>query len=208
MKLIQESTILVIDDDISNLIIIEALLSPSCSQIILQSNPLLGIELLRKKKIDLILLDIIMPEIDGYKVCLRIKEDPKIKHIPVIFLSSLMRTSDKVKGFEVGAVDYISKPFQAAEMIARIESCLKLHRQLQQTQTFKLNQEQLERYGLTNREFDILNLYIAGYSRKKIAQHYGLTEHTVKWHLGNIYRKLNVSNRAELLAVIQASNLK
>ena len=199
MNYIQESTILVIDDEISNLVIVDALLGDQCQQLIVQTNPLLGLVLLEKTHIDLILLDIMMPEIDGYEMCQRLKAKPSTQYIPVIFLSSLIRASDKVKGFEAGGVDYISKPFQVEEMLARIESCLKLHHQLQQTQQNTLNLKKLEAYALTARELDILSLYITGRSRKKIAKAIYLSEHTIKWHLANIFKKLTVKNRAELL---------
>ena len=77
---------------------------------------------------DLILLDIMMPGIDGYEVCRRLKADKRTRSIPVLFLSALTETEDKVKGFACGGLDYITKPFQSAEVIARIETHLKLRR--------------------------------------------------------------------------------
>src|SRR5208283_3004799 len=91
---------------------------------------------------DLILLDINMPEMNGYEVCKQLKSAPELSKIPVIFLSALDGTEDKVKAFESGAVDYISKPFQFEEVHARVETHLKLH-ELQQE--VKLQNEQLER---------------------------------------------------------------
>ena len=77
---------------------------------------------------DLILLDIIMPEMDGYEVCRSLKADRKLKEVPVIFISALGEVSDKVKGFSAGGVDYINKPFQTEEVLARIETHLALRR--------------------------------------------------------------------------------
>jgi two-component system sensor histidine kinase/response regulator len=77
---------------------------------------------------DLILLDINMPEMNGYEVCERLKKDEKLAGIPVIFLSALDETEDKVKAFRSGGVDYISKPFQVDEVQARVETHLGLHR--------------------------------------------------------------------------------
>ena len=71
---------------------------------------------------DLILLDIRMPELDGYEVCQRLKADETTQNIPVIFLSALNETFDKVTAFQVGGVDYISKPFQLQEVIIRVEN--------------------------------------------------------------------------------------
>jgi len=77
---------------------------------------------------DLILLDIMMPGIDGYEVCRRLKADKRTRSIPVLFLSALTETEDKVKGFACGGLDYITKPFQSEEVIARIETHLNLRR--------------------------------------------------------------------------------
>jgi sigma-B regulation protein RsbU (phosphoserine phosphatase) len=74
----------------------------------------------------LILLDIMMPGMDGYAVCAELKADPTLAEIPVIFLSALQQTSDKVKGLELGAVDYVAKPFDRAEVLARINTQLRL----------------------------------------------------------------------------------
>jgi len=76
---------------------------------------------------DLILLDVIMPELDGYEVCRQLKSDPKTASVPVIFISSLEEPADKVKGFEAGGVDFISKPFQPEEILARVQTHLSLH---------------------------------------------------------------------------------
>lgn len=77
---------------------------------------------------DLILLDINMPEMDGFAVCERLKADPKLASIPVIFLSALNETEDKVKAFKCGGVDYVTKPFQMEEVHARVKTHLELHR--------------------------------------------------------------------------------
>ena len=90
---------------------------------------------------DLILLDINMPEMNGYEVCERLKSTQELSDIPVIFLSALNETQDKVKAFRSGAVDYISKPFQFEEVHARVETHLKLH-DLQRA--LKLQNERLE----------------------------------------------------------------
>lgn len=83
---------------------------------------------------DLVLLDIRMPEMDGYEVCRRLKADARTQAIPILFISALGETDDKVKAFSLGGVDYITKPFQAAEVLARVETHLalrNLYRQLQ-----------------------------------------------------------------------------
>ena len=75
---------------------------------------------------DLVLLDVEMPEMDGFEVCARLKQLPKLTDVPVIFISSYAATEDKVKAFECGGVDYITKPIAMAEVIARIQNHLNL----------------------------------------------------------------------------------
>ena len=87
-----------------------------------------AIEVARRVHPLLILLDIVMPGIDGYETCRRLKEDPETREAAVIFLSSLDETKDKVRGLEVGAVDFVSKPFQSDEVVARVNTHLTMQR--------------------------------------------------------------------------------
>ncbi len=84
---------------------------------------------------DLILLDILMPDIDGYEVCRRLKADERTRDVPVIFISALQDTFNKVKAFEFGGVDYVTKPFQEAEVLARVSTHLTLRRHQQELKT-------------------------------------------------------------------------
>ncbi len=100
----------------------------------------------RKEPPDLVLLDILMPEMDGYEVCRLLKAETRLKDVPVIFISALYDVSDKLKGFSAGGVDYISKPFQMAEVLARVETHLtlsRLRRELEEKNTAlkKMNME-------------------------------------------------------------------
>jgi two-component system sensor histidine kinase/response regulator len=88
----------------------------------------LALESARQEPPDLILLDITMPEMNGYEVCEQLKADPRLKAIPVIFISALNDTLDKVKAFRVGGVDYVTKPFQFEEVYARVQTHLQLSR--------------------------------------------------------------------------------
>jgi signal transduction histidine kinase len=90
------------------------------------SSGLEALEKIEQKLPDIILLDIRMPGLNGYEVCTKLKENPRTKHIPIIFISSVEEVSEKVEAFSVGGVDYISKPFQLIEVLARIETHLRL----------------------------------------------------------------------------------
>ena len=131
-----KGTILIVDDIPNNISILFEFLSKHNYRIMVAKDGLSAIKQVEKEKPDLILLDIVMPGIDGYETCRRIKADPDSKNIPVIFMSSLYETTDKLKGFQVGAVDYIIKPFQHEEVLARVNSHLtieKLQKELQET---------------------------------------------------------------------------
>ncbi len=139
---IQKSLILIIDDKIDNLKILSDVMQLHGHCVAVASGGDSALTLLKTISPDLILLDIMMPGIDGFETCIRLKADEKTKDIPVIFMTALADTADKIKGFKVGAVDYITKPFQQEEVVARVNVQLKLrnlNRQLQISQ-FKLMQ--------------------------------------------------------------------
>ena len=122
-----QSDIMIVDDNPANLKLLEDMLLGRGHDV--RSFPLgrLAIASAMKQPPDLILLDINMPEMNGYEVCQRLKASTLLTEIPVIFLSALSETHDKVKAFRCGAVDYISKPFQFDEVQARVETHLELY---------------------------------------------------------------------------------
>lgn len=200
MNILKNATLLAIDDEPINLMLLEDFLQPHCKQLFLATDIESAFVLAQQKHPDIILLDILLGgTIDGYEVCHRLKANPETASIPVIFLSSLINAADKVKGFQAGGVDFISKPFHVEEMLARLENCHKLHSQLNQKIT-QLNQQQQEKivdYQLSKRETDILRLYISGYTRTEIATKICLSENTVKWYLKQLFCKLDIKNRTQ-----------
>jgi len=121
-------SILLVDDNPTNLqVLFQTLEGIGCKLLVAKSGEQ-ALVIAGRALPNLILLDIMMPGIDGYEVCRRLKSDGATEDIPVIFLSALGETEDKVKGFHLGAVDYITKPFQPAEVIARVNTHLTIHR--------------------------------------------------------------------------------
>ena len=116
--------ILIVDDTPQNLELLSTLLQRKGFNVLCAANGLTALKLAQSTEIDLILLDIKMPEMDGYEVCQRLKEVEETKEIPIIFLSALDNVLDKKEAFAVGAADYISKPFQIEEVLARINNQL------------------------------------------------------------------------------------
>lgn len=123
------SKILLVDDVPTNLDILLQLLEPLGCQLLVANNGEKALKVARQTLPDLVLLDIMMPPgIDGYEVCARLRADQATADIPVIFLSALDDIDRKIKGFDVGGVDYVSKPFQSGEVLARVTTHLRLRR--------------------------------------------------------------------------------
>ncbi len=121
MKRNLRRTILVIDDNILNLDILKKLLKDEYS-IKEATDGSMGIEIANKLKPDLILLDVVMPGLSGYEVCYKLKSNPKTKDIPVIFITALSDQLDEAKAFDLGAIDYITKPFNPIIVKKRVET--------------------------------------------------------------------------------------
>ena len=121
-------SILLVDDNPTNLQVLFQTLEGVGCKLLIAKNGAAALTIAGKVSPDLILLDIMMPDIDGYEVCRQLKSNSATADIPVIFLSALGETEDKVKGLQLGAVDYITKPFQPDEVIARVNTHLTIHR--------------------------------------------------------------------------------
>ena len=124
----QSANILVVDDTPANLQVLAGMLKDRGYKVRPAPSGKLALSAARRDPPDLILLDITMPEMNGYEVCEHLKADDKLKGIPIIFISALTEELDKVKAFATGGVDYITKPFQMEELHARVETHLKLRR--------------------------------------------------------------------------------
>jgi signal transduction histidine kinase len=124
--MINKPLVLVIDDSQVNLMLLYNMLEQKDFCVISARNGEDGLALAKKNKPDIILLDIVMGGWDGYETCYRIKQDDDLVKIPILFLSALGDTENKVRAFKAGGVDYVSKPFQKDELLARVETQLEL----------------------------------------------------------------------------------
>ena len=120
-------TVLVIDDNPTNLAVAVNCLEDKGFTVLIARDGKSGIKRAKYAHPDIVLLDILMPEMDGFETCRLLKSDLETQEIPVIFMTALSNTEDKLKGFEMGAVDYVTKPIQIEEIIARVNLHLKLH---------------------------------------------------------------------------------
>ena len=121
-----ELKVLIVDDNDSNITTLKGLLNYEGYTILTATNGAMALEIAESALPDLILLDIKMPVIDGFEVCRRLKSSKETFQIPIIFLTVLSQTSDIVRGLEIGAEDYVSKPFKPAELLARVRVHLQL----------------------------------------------------------------------------------
>lgn len=120
--------ILVVDDTPANIQMLSAILKEHGYQISVATNGRQALEVVQRIRPEVILLDVMMPELDGFETCQKLKESAETRDIPVIFLTARTETADIVRGFDLGAVDYVAKPFQPAELLARVNTHLTLDR--------------------------------------------------------------------------------
>ena len=139
-----KGNILLIDDLPENLKLLTDLLSQIGYVVRSAVSGMRGFKSAKSKPPDIILLDIKMPEMDGYQVCTTFKNDPDLSNIPILFISALDETFDKLKAFQVGGVDYITKPFQIEEVAARIEAHLTIQKQQQVLQNEIAKRQEIE----------------------------------------------------------------
>ncbi len=135
--------VLIVDDQPDNLRLLSNILTGQGCEVRPAPNGRAALEAIKHRLPDLILLDIRMPEMDGFEVCRRLKADERTRDVPIIFISALKETGDKVKAFQAGGVDYITKPIQEGEVLARVEIHLSLRR-LQKELEFRVNERTAE----------------------------------------------------------------
>ncbi len=156
--------VLIVDDIPSNLNFLSEVLHLEGIGVMLATSGMDALEIARYKLPDLILLDIAMPLMDGYEVCARLKADPATRDIPVIYLTARTEPEDILKGFESGAVDYILKPFNATELIARVKTHLELKAKTEALKT--VNQRLEEEVKLRTAEITEANRNLTETNRK------------------------------------------
>lgn len=135
----QPPRILIVDDTPANIQTLMAVLKEKGYQISVATDGRQALDVLARVRPDLILLDVMMPEIDGFETCAQIKMTPEWRDIPIIFLTSKTETADIVRGFELGAVDYVGKPFQPHELLARVNTHLTMDRLRRENERLLLN---------------------------------------------------------------------
>jgi two-component system sensor histidine kinase/response regulator len=135
-------TVLIVDDVVDNLHMLTDMLEAQGHEVRIAMSGKEALEKISEKHPDLILLDIQMPGMTGYEVCQKVKANQATQDIPVIFLSALQESADILKGFEVGGVDYVSKPFQFREVVARVQSQMAVSQQRRELEELRQRDRQ------------------------------------------------------------------
>ena len=137
MSVDEKALVLIVDDSPLNLKVLGSTLRGEGFSLAVAKSGLEALGFVSKKLPDLILLDIMMPEMDGYEVCKRLKSGVVSKNVPVIFLTAKTDTDSIVKGFDIGGVDYVTKPFNTAELLARVRTQIRLKRAFEEIKTLR-----------------------------------------------------------------------
>ncbi|MDD5934178.1 MAG: response regulator [Clostridiales bacterium] len=140
---IQKSNILIVDDVVPNLVVLTDIIREAGYTARPVTSVKQAMEAILVLEPQLILLDISMPDMDGFEWCEILKKDPKTRDIPIIFISALNSTKDKIHGFQLGAVDFISKPFEVEEVTLRVNTHLKIHTMQQELELYNQKLQKL-----------------------------------------------------------------
>ena len=158
-----------VEDDSAILTALQYTLSQEGYQVMTAMTKTQGLELIQQESFDLVLLDVTLPDGSGYEICKRMREDSRLKEIPVIFLTAKASVADRVKGLRMGADDYLTKPFEIIELLARVESVLRRYHKTEQVLTegdlvvdtaSRTVTKKGETISLTKKEFDLLLLFV------------------------------------------------
>lgn len=149
-----KATILIVDDVPTNLNVLMKFLQSTGFKVLVATDGMSALEQAEYTIPDVILLDVMMPGMDGFETCQRLKANPATQDIPVLFMTALSDTVDKVRGFDLGAADYITKPLHQEEVVARVQAHLALHRQRQEIE--RLREQDRVRYETLSQYKDYL----------------------------------------------------
>ena len=199
--------VLIVDDVPENLAVLSDALDEAGHTVLVATDGISALERLMLVMHDLILLDAVMPGIDGFETCRRMKLMDSARDVPVVFMTGLTETEHVVRGFEVGGIDYVTKPIRPAEVLARISTHVRNARMLNDARLSRdaataVVSADLSHYQLTPRELDVLAWIACGKTNRDIADILGMSPRTVNKHLEHIFVKLGVETRAAAAALV------
>lgn len=208
----EPGVVLIVDDTPDNLAMLSDALNDAGYMVLVALDGLSALNRIERRRPDLILLDAMMPGLDGFETCRRIKAQPATADIPVLFMTALTESRHVVQGFEVGGSDYVTKPIQTDEVLARVAAHLRTSRILLSARAASqptapgLDEEPAHkvlsaRFQLTGREVEVLRWVACGKTNRDIGTILDLSPRTVNKHLEHVYVKLGVETRTAATSV-------
>ena len=213
---IEQGIVLIVDDTPDNLAVLSDALDLAGYMVLVAMDGTSALERMHRRSPDVVLLDAMMPGIDGFETCRRIKAQAELADIPVLFMTALSDSEHVVEGFAAGGIDYVTKPIRTDEVLARVAAHLRTARSLRAARELPAERPQLSaaqtqaalssRYLLTEREVEVLQWVACGKTNRDIGDILGLSPRTVNKHLEHVYVKLGVETRTAAAAVAIAAS--
>ncbi len=194
--------LLLIDDDPNLILLVKDYLEFRGYNVVTAENGREALEILDDSVPDMIICDVMMPEMDGYSLVQHIRKEPTTNRIPVLFLSAKGQSQDRVKGLNEGADVYMVKPFEPEELVAQVESSLNQIKRWEQGRPKGLDGGPTivvpSNVELTPTELKVVQLVAKGMANREIAEKLNVSQRTIESHVSNMLNKTNLNNRTEL----------
>jgi DNA-binding NarL/FixJ family response regulator len=196
----QKKQLLLVDDDPNLILLVKDYLEFKGYLVTTAQNGREALEILAQDIPDMIICDVMMPEMDGYTLVENIRLDSRLDWIPILFLSAKGQSQDKIRGLNQGADLYMVKPFEPEELVAQVESSLQQatrlmgHKKGSDGQKIHLSRD----VELTPTEIKVVSLVAQGLANQKIAETLSVSQRTVESHVSNMLNKTGLHNRTEL----------
>jgi len=205
-----QKRLLLVDDDPNLILLVKDYLEFRGYDVVTADNGRQALEILEQEDPDMIICDVMMPEMDGYTLVEQVRENPKTNLIPFLFLSAKGHSADKVKGLNRGADVYMAKPFEPEELVAQVESSLKQASRLlppRAISTEPIFQNVPADVTLTPTELKVVQFVSQGMANREIAEEMNVSQRTVESHVSNMLAKTGLHNRTELARWAMENNM-
>ncbi|MBE7373606.1 response regulator [Pseudomonas lopnurensis] len=211
-----QGVVMIVDDVPDNLALLSGALDQAGYMVLVALDGLSALERMQRLKPDIVLLDAVMPGLNGFDTCRRIKAQVELEDVPVLFMTALTESEHVLEGFEAGGIDYVTKPIHPEQVLARVAAHLRTARALQSArQTSQQvqsppDEQQIQamltqRFQLTGREVEVLHWVSCGKTNRDIGDILGLSPRTVNKHLEHVYVKLGVETRTAAAAIARSA---
>ena len=201
--------LLLIDDDPNLILLVKDYLEFRGYKVITAANGREALEILEQQIPDMIICDVMMPEMDGYTFVENVRQEQKTSSIPVLFLSAKGQSQDRVKGLNIGADVYMVKPFEPEELVAQVDAALKQKERIESARGPSVDKQIIvpQNVELTPTELKVVNLVAQGMANREIAERLNVSQRTIESHVSNMLNKTSLHNRTELARWAIESNM-